>query len=76
MGKILKTPKMPKLPTPSEPEIVETEAAETEISADEQRVKNILARNRGRARTIATSFSGVLNNGNSLNPTRKTLLGE
>ena len=76
MGKILKTPKAPSLPAPPEPEPTEVEATEKEPTADEQRVLNILSRNRGRMGTIATSFNGVLQDGNSAAPARKTLLGE
>lgn len=79
MGKIFKKPKMPTLPplpayTPPEP--TPTETTDNEPTPDEQRVANILSRKRGRLGTIATSFNGILQNGNDLSLTRKTLLGE
>ncbi len=51
--------------------------ATPEVTPDEQRVQNILTRNRGRVGTIGTSFSGVLTaTNNAAIPARKTLLGE
>jgi hypothetical protein len=85
MAKIFSPPKMP-APAPIIIDKTESPAAQTEtrddseaipeISADEQRVQNILTRKRGRLGTIGTSFRGVLNDGNTLSPARKTLLGE
>lgn len=46
-----------------------------EVTPDEQRVQNILSRNRGRLGTISTSFNGILSS-LSNTPVRKTLLGE
>lgn len=46
-----------------------------EYTADQQREKNILTRNRGRIGTIGTSFNGIMNDF-TITPTRKTLLGE
>lgn len=78
MGKIFSPPKMPDLPvvtsTPVEP-VVDTSTEDAEKTADELRAANILARRRGRAGTIATSFRGVLSDA-AFTPERKTLLGE
>jgi hypothetical protein len=92
MGKIISRPKMPSISMPTLPTLAadttpiqsntdipngsggSTDAPE--VTADEQRVKNILTRNRGRLGTISTSFNGILNSDPSISPTRKTLLGE
>jgi hypothetical protein len=47
-----------------------------EITPAQQRVQDILTRDRGRVGTVATSFNGVLSDAVSNLPARKTLLGE
>jgi hypothetical protein len=75
MGKLFSAPKAPTLP--SLPPIVDTSTPVTTTTPDQQRMQDILTRNRGRVGTITTSFNGVLSNSDSSNlPARKTLLGE
>ncbi len=88
MSNIFSRPKMPSttavqyLPmrsdTTDKNTSTDTPDPEDTKNSDEERVNQILFRNRGRTGTIGTSFRGVLNDSSSAQnlPTRKTLLGE
>lgn len=83
MGSMLRTsrPFEPQYTTPVyTPPAVETDApTQGGGTEDQDRAESIarqIARNRGRASTILTSFRGVLDKRSSLAPQRKNLLGE
>lgn len=88
MSSLFSRPKMPSMPTaqylPLRSDTTDKETkndpadSDDTRAADEERVNQILFRNRGRTGTIGTSFRGILNDPSSAQnlPTRKTLLGE
>ncbi len=82
MGSLTSTPKVPET-TSSQPSVVTqventqtTETTESTVQEDatQERQRSLLARDRGRLGTIATSLHGFLGESNSGG--RKTLLGE
>ena len=80
MGSLVKSPKAPPPVAVEPPSVVETvEPVNTEPSAAErsasQREKNLLARERSRFGTVATSLQRFLTQNNEAQG-RKTLLGE
>lgn len=90
MGSLTSTPKIPEqrvvtaVPAAAATEVsTQIEQPSTGLSASERtalesegRTQSLLARNRSRFGTIATSFRGFLNEINQGQDARKTLLGE
>ncbi|MBI1301330.1 MAG: hypothetical protein GC137_06690 [Alphaproteobacteria bacterium] len=86
MGSLVSTPRTPApivvpalqsepVQSVSQPKPKEPEGPTPEEQASETRRRSLLARNRGRLGTIATSLQGFLTQGSTGNQ-RKTLLGE
>lgn len=83
MGTLFSTPSVPayspisSASSSTETSVSDSEVPSAEIPNDENAVKDVVRRaSRGRHSTIQTSYRGVLGQGNTLSPQRKTLLGE